>query len=48
MVARDGRLGMGIMGKGQEKAQSSNYKIKKFWGCNVLSGDCSNNTGLDI
>ena len=27
------------VGEGDQKVQTSNYKIHKFWGCNVQQGD---------
>ena len=39
VVARVG--GVGEMGEGDQKAQTSSYKINKFWGCNVQHGDYS-------
>ena len=32
---RGGELGVGKMGKGDQKVQSSSYKISKSWGCKV-------------
>ena len=40
MVAR-GLPGLEVceMGEGSQKAQTSNYKISKSWGCNVHCGE---------
>ena len=39
MVARGGGRGVGEMGKGGQKIQTSSYKTNKSWGCNVRHGD---------
>lgn len=40
MVARGlPGLEVGEMGKGSQKAQTSNYKINKSWGSNVQCGE---------
>ena len=43
MVARGGGRGWGVgeMGEGGQKVQTSSYKINKSWGYNVQHGDCS-------
>ena len=41
MIARGKAWGMGKMGEGVQKVQTSSYKINESWGCNVQHGDYS-------
>ena len=41
MVARGREWGLSEMGKRSQNAQTSGYKIYKYWGCNVQHGDYS-------
>ena len=41
VVARGRKWEVVIRGEKHQKAQTSRYKIKKSWGCNIQHGDCS-------
>ena len=48
VVVRGREWGMGEMGEGGQKVQTSSYKINKYWGCYVLQCDIVDNTVLYI
>lgn len=35
------QMGIGKIGKGGQKVQTSSYKINESWGCNIQRGDCT-------
>ena len=38
VVAKGRHVEVGAMGKGNQKVQTSSYKINKSWGCNAQHG----------
>ena len=41
VVDSEGSLGLGKIGEGGQKVQTSSYEISEVWGYNVQGGDCS-------